>query len=286
MKIFRKSRDADGKFALTTLQNPNFDSGLCLEQLQTVVARAEARVASEDPDATPPPADQIAVSAPVTETAHVPPPAKPQPKKAKPSKAARTRQAKPLPRRRTVAAYLPKRELTSLERHSRKCAICKHRDRQSIEEDFVNWYKPDNIAADYHLEDYRCLYRRAHATGLLERRRMNLRFAAKTLVEESTCVAASADTVLRAIRMCTRIDDRGEWHEPPSHVIVSSGGRLAPESQQSYLHPAPGLSAREAVNGLLQTPDAVEILPALGAANPADPEISNRQFARLENESK
>jgi hypothetical protein len=126
----------------------------------------------------------------------------------------------------------------------------------------------------------------AHATGLFERRRMNLRFAAETLVEESTCVTPSADAVLRAIRMCTRINDRGEWHEPPSHVIVSSGPRVPAENQESYLHPAPSLSARDAADGPLQTPGAAEIVPALDAANPASPEISNRQFARLENESK
>jgi hypothetical protein len=33
--------------------------------------------------------------------------------------------------------------------------------------------------------------------------------------------------VLRAIRVSARLNDKGEWVEPPSHVVVSSGGRIA-----------------------------------------------------------
>ena len=49
---------------------------------------------------------------------------------------------------------------------------------------------------------------------------MNLRFATESVVENSADVIPSADALLRAIRVCTRINNRGEQHEPPSQVIV------------------------------------------------------------------
>jgi hypothetical protein len=151
----------------------------------------------------------------------------------------------------------------------------------------------------YDLEDHRSLYRHAHATGPMVRRRMNLRFAAETLVEESTRATVSGDTVLRAIRTCTRINDRGGWYEPPAHVIVSSGGRVNVDNQVTIVQHSSNLLSPEHVQESLQAhvpiqtastrhqpPPEVEILPALEPSDQIEPAISNRQFARLENQSK
>jgi hypothetical protein len=188
----------------------------------------------------------------------VPEPAKRRARKAKPHNNARASRAIALSRRRT-ARSLPKPELSPLERHSRKCIICKHRDREAIEEDFLNWSHPDYIAENYELNDYRAIYRHAHAIGLMERRSMNLRFAAESVIEQSASVMPSADAVLRAIRMCTRINNRGEWHDPPSHVIVSSGSRINVDNRSIILQASPESPAPES------------------AAIPAQSSISNRQ---------
>jgi hypothetical protein len=48
----------------------------------------------------------------------------------------------------------------ALERHSRKCIICHHPEREAIEEEFLHWRAPWKLAEDYNLADYRTLYRR------------------------------------------------------------------------------------------------------------------------------
>jgi hypothetical protein len=304
MKTFRKSRDTDGRFALTTLRTSQFDVDTCLQQMQTIRSRAEAQVEAEiaikvaaedateaaEEDLTKCVSELISENIALTpnelslpEPPHAPekidvalvlaptPPAPAQSvdvaKTAAPAAAATRKRAKPRIKkaiRRTLACHLPKPELTTLERHQRKCAICKHREREQLEEDFLNWSAPDQIADDYDLEDYRCIYRHAHATGLMELRSMNLRFAAESIVEQSASVTPSADAVLRAIRMCTRINNRGEWHEPPSHVIFSSTGRASAAPQHQPALPAP------------ESPE-----------NPTHSPVSNRQLpARLESDPK
>jgi hypothetical protein len=116
--------------------------------------------------------------------------------------------------------------LPELERHARKCVICRHPDRVGIEADFLNWRNTDLISHLYHLNDFRPIYRHARATGLFQQRRANLRFAAELIIEHADTVVPTAEGVLRAIRASARINDDGQWIEPPSHVIVSTGGRV------------------------------------------------------------
>jgi hypothetical protein len=54
----------------------------------------------------------------------------------------------------------------SIERHSRKCAICTHPDRQAIDEAFLHESHNHDIVKDYNLPSLSSLYRHAHATGL------------------------------------------------------------------------------------------------------------------------
>ena len=289
---FRRSRDFDGRFALTTLQNPMCELRSREEliedarrrQAQVLVAAgivgdADARAAAQAFRELAAPSDPVEAAVPeamevvevaahnvvdaaepdaVKAAAPAPEPAKRRAKKPKSRKTARASRAIVQCRRRT-AASLPQPELTPLERHSRKCIICKHDQRAEIEEDFLQWGHPDSITQTYRLVNYRTIYRHAHATGLMEQRTMNLRFACESVVEHSSAVVPSADALLRAIRMCTRINNRGEWHEPPSHVIVSSGGRINVDNRSVIVQRSP-------------EPSAVEPI-----AIPASALISNRQ---------
>jgi hypothetical protein len=131
--------------------------------------------------------------------------------------------------------------LPELERHARKCLICSHPDRVGIEEHFINWRNTELIKRQYGRRDFRPIYRHARATGLFQKRRADLRFAAELLIEHADSVNPTAEGVLRAIRACARINDEGDWIEPPSHVIVSSGGpvsapQYAPLPQISMTH--------------------------------------------------
>jgi hypothetical protein len=136
-------------------------------------------------------------------------------------------------------------------RHKRKCLICNHPDREEIEFEFVNWARPYNLAKEYGIRDYRAFRRHARATGLDLTRRYNVRSALEHLIEEAERVPPDADTVVRAIRAYAHINDRGEWQNPPSHVIVSSGSHLnvGNNLNLSIQNPAQQTAALDSRNG-------------------------------------
>ncbi|MGH9731489.1 MAG: hypothetical protein ACRD4A_07290 [Candidatus Acidiferrales bacterium] len=111
----------------------------------------------------------------------------------------------------------------SLERHRRKCTVCKHAERDAIEEAFLHWVSPDFITQEFELPDWSTLYRHAHATGLFAQRRRNVRFALENVIEHSDEVEITAAGLVRAVRAYASLTDSGEWVEPASRIIVSSG---------------------------------------------------------------
>jgi hypothetical protein len=287
MKPFRRSRDYEGKFALTTLQNPFLDvtprpqptftetkrvealaeplievnvAATPIEVLDPAPAITLAPEFTEQPQAeTPPeaaqPSTEAAVSAPAPDTHVADAPVTKTEHRARPSTNRKARAKRPRPV--TPASFVPKPEESQLDRHRRKCTICNHPFRQALEEDFLNWGDVAHLTKVFEIKDTRGVYRHAHATGLFERRRQNVRFAAECIVEQIGRVKVSnPESILNAIRTITRLNDRGQWHEPVSHVVVSSGRHI--NDQQN--------------------------------PNSAEPQNCNRQFsdnlARLENGSK
>src|SRR5579872_1990137 len=109
----------------------------------------------------------------------------------------------------------------NLTRHAAKCGLCNHPSRAAIEFDFLNWRNPFDLVKSYNLRSLSTIYRHAHATGLLGRRRLNLRFALERIVERVGEVPVTASGVLRCVRAITRMNDAGEWIDPPSRVIIS-----------------------------------------------------------------
>lgn len=113
----------------------------------------------------------------------------------------------------------------SLSHHSRHCTICRHPDREAIEEDFVHWHPPRRIAHEYDV-NVRAVYRHARAAGLFSLRDRKLRFALGHIVERAMDVTPTADSIIRAVHAYARVNDSGQWIEPPAHVIVSSGAAV------------------------------------------------------------
>ena len=106
-------------------------------------------------------------------------------------------------------------------RHSRKCEICRHPDRQAIELEFLGWRHPENIVDDYELTSRSSIYRHAHATGLLSQRRLNLRDSLELVIEQAEQTTPTADSIIRAVRAHSCITEEGRWIEPAKHVIIS-----------------------------------------------------------------
>ena len=124
------------------------------------------------------------------------------------------------------------------ERHSRKCKICHHPDREAIEEAFINWHYPDWLSRIFGLNaGSMAVYRHAHAFGLFEVRRRNLRSAVERLIEKATATHPSAGDVLHAISMHARVSAEGELRDaPPQRFIVER--RLEPPPSPAALPPA------------------------------------------------
>lgn len=107
--------------------------------------------------------------------------------------------------------------------HQYRCAVCKHRHRAAIEEAFIRWHNVSWIAADFKLPNRNSVYRHAHAFGLFERRRANLRFALEHIIEEAERVRPNAPAVIDAVRAYAHLDGDGHWIEPPAtHYVLPS----------------------------------------------------------------
>ncbi len=119
-------------------------------------------------------------------------------------------------------------QIIIFERHSRRCIICHHPDREAIEEEFVHWRAPWKLSQDYKLSDYRTVYRHARAAGLLLQRRERLHSALDAFVESVDDVTFTGDTILRAMRAYSCIDSHGRWTEIPTQVQFSTSNDAHP----------------------------------------------------------
>jgi hypothetical protein len=124
-------------------------------------------------------------------------------------------------------------QILLLERHSRRCIICHHPEREAIEEEFVHWRSPSRLAHDYKLSDYRTIYRHARAAGLLLQRRERLHSALDAFVESVDDVTFTGDTILRAMRAYSCIDSHGRWTEIPTQVQFSTSSDGPPPQPRS-----------------------------------------------------
>jgi hypothetical protein len=178
-------------------------------------------------------------------------------------RAATSRRRASLSRRHSVsvpphgAAQDPPLNLT---RHESRCTICRHPERDAIEEEFVHWHRPGDIAWHYKI-DMRAIYRHAHAFDLYSVRDRNLRFALGHVVQRAEEAQVTADSIVRAVRAYSRVNHAGQWIDPPAHVVVTSGSRVPAAAAPAELTASP-----EPRFELLPAPEA----PALEAAEASE----------------
>jgi hypothetical protein len=115
----------------------------------------------------------------------------------------------------------PRSSKRSLGRHTRKCAVCNHPDREQIEDDFLRWHDPWDIADAYDLPSRSSLYRHAEALGLLAQRRRNLRGVAERFLERVDDATFTSNSILQAMRLFAHITEDGQWIEPAKRAIVT-----------------------------------------------------------------
>jgi hypothetical protein len=130
-------------------------------------------------------------------------------------------------------------------RHSRGCVVCAHPDCDAIEADFIRWRSPDLIAKDFKIANRSSIYRHAHSTGLFTWRKQQLGRTLEGILECAEQIPLeSADIIIRAARIYSRLDDNGKWSEPARINFVLNGPvppNFCPGALGSIdsLHPAP-----------------------------------------------
>jgi hypothetical protein len=108
-----------------------------------------------------------------------------------------------------------------LSHHQRRCSICRHPDREAIEEAFLQWRRVRNIDLDFKPEGgLTAIYRHARAFNLFKQRNLGLRSALEFVIERAENVMPTAEGLVKAIRAYTRINDQGEWIDTPTTHIV------------------------------------------------------------------
>ena len=109
----------------------------------------------------------------------------------------------------------------NLARHKAQCTICAHEKSAEIEAGFVNWASPASLAGEYGLADRTTVYRHAHALGLFEKRKRNVRAALERIIEKSGEVEVTASAVVAAIQAYAKINAQGQWVERSEHVNLN-----------------------------------------------------------------
>jgi hypothetical protein len=109
----------------------------------------------------------------------------------------------------------------SLNRHMAHCLVCSHERRAEIESDFIEWKSPAVIAADYGLADRMNVYRHAHALGLFNKRRQNIRASLEKIIERAGEVEVTSAAVVAAVQAYAKINAQGQWIDRSEHVSLN-----------------------------------------------------------------
>ena len=109
----------------------------------------------------------------------------------------------------------------SLGRHRRTCSVCRHAQREEIEAAFIGWRSPAAIAEEFGLADRASVYRHAHALGLKEKRRRNIRAALERIIEKAGEVDVTASAVVAAVQAYAKINAAGEWIDRTETVSMN-----------------------------------------------------------------
>src|SRR6266576_1916327 len=119
-------------------------------------------------------------------------------------------------------------------RHEAQCSICKHTQREEIEQDFLTWKSPDKIAETFEI----CrdsIYRHARAFDLLEPRRRNVRFALERIIERAGDVEVNANAVVSAVATYSKLNGSGQWIDRRETIDLNDMfARMTEEEMRRY----------------------------------------------------
>jgi hypothetical protein len=100
--------------------------------------------------------------------------------------------------------------ISEIERHSRDCSICSHKEREQIELEFVAWESPTRLSRRFHISR-RSVYRHASALDLFEKRSSNVRSALEKIIERGCETQIGARGLVAAVEAYSKINSQGKW---------------------------------------------------------------------------
>ena len=166
----------------------------------------------------------------------------------------------------------------NLNHHTARCAICRHPERDAIDQAFLHWERSSSIAYDFQLADRRVVYRHARAFGLYRQRASRSRRCLEFLMEQAESVPATADSIVRAVRAHACLGEDGRWIEPTRHVafsqeIANSAGLVATTARRTVSlalntatrHETPPVTSREITRHTCREISAVSPAPSTKA---------------------
>jgi hypothetical protein len=128
-----------------------------------------------------------------------------------------------------------RKSVVSLGRHKRTCSVCAHKQREEMENAFISWRSPAAIAEEFGLFDRASVYRHAHALGLFEKRRRNIRAALERIIEKVGEVDVTASAVVAAVQAYAKINAAGEWIDRTETISINDlFERMSTEDLEAY----------------------------------------------------
>jgi hypothetical protein len=103
---------------------------------------------------------------------------------------------------------MKKTKSISPARHESHCQICNHARRAEIEECFLFWESPTQIAKQFNLSRA-ALYRHVRARNLLKSRDANIRVALSSFIERGMRVRVTAQSFVAACIALSKLDAEG-----------------------------------------------------------------------------
>ena len=162
---------------------------------------------------------------------------------------------------------------TSLSHHRRRCTVCRHPESAAIEEQFLDWGNPRDIAAQYGLH-YSAIYRHVRASGLHNHRVGNHVRVLERIFERAGEATITSHALVQAVRAYDRILERykRDLFTESLKERVRSAQQLLLADQRAEQAAYPTVdsyyaAAAAATSGLPGTLDYLKIAPASGPAS-------------------
>ena len=99
----------------------------------------------------------------------------------------------------------------------------------------MSWRSPAVIARDFGLADRTSVYRHAHALGLFEKRKRNIRAALERIIEKAGEVDVTASAVVAAVQAYSKINAAGQWIDRTEQVSLNDlFDRMSNQELEAY----------------------------------------------------